>query len=111
MEDPDAAAVQTAANDAMAGGTTPFDELQFGAALDHGDLLLETARMKGSSGEANASGDVNLPTRTMDVRIVLRPSAPRPVPNIAIRLTGPLNHPQRTPELAELARFVAERAH
>ena len=28
-----------------------------------------------------------------------------------IRLTGSLDHPQRTPELAGLARFVAERAH
>jgi len=54
---------------------------------------------------------VNLPTQVMDLRIVLRPSASRPVPDIAIRLTGPLYHPQRTPELAGLARFVAERAH
>ncbi len=111
MENPDAAALETAASDAMAGGTTAFDELQLAAVIDHGDLLLETARMKGGSGEANASGDVNLPTQMMDLRIVLRPSASRPVPDIAIRLTGPLDHPQRTPELAGLARFVAERAH
>ena len=95
----------------MAGGTTAFDELQLAAVIDHGDLVLETARMKGGSGEANASGDVNLPTQMMDLRIVLRPSASRPVPDIAIRLNGPLDHPQRTPELAGLARFVAERAH
>ena len=73
MENPDAAALETVASDAMAGGTTAFDELQFAAVLDHGDLLLETARMKGGSGEANASGDVNLPTHMMDLRIVLRP--------------------------------------
>ncbi len=111
MENPDAAALETAASEAMAGGTTAFDELRFAAVLDHGDLLLETARMKGGSGEANASGDVNLPTQMMDLRIVLRPNASRPVPDIALRLTGPLDHPQRTPELAGLARFVAERAH
>jgi hypothetical protein len=111
MENPDAEALETAASDAMAGGTTAFDELQLAAVIDHGDLLLETARMKSASGEANASGDVNLPTQMMDLRIVLRPSASRPVPEIAIRLTGPLDHPQRTPELAGLARFVAERAH
>ena len=111
MENPDAEALETAASDAMAGGTTAFDELQLAAVIDHGDLLLETARMKSASGEANASGDVNLPTQMMDLRIVLRPSASRPVPDIAIRLTGPLDHPQRTPELAGLARFVAERAH
>ena len=73
MENPDAAAVETGASDAMAGGTTAFDELQLAAVIDHGDLLLETARMNGGSGEANASGDVNLPTQTMDLRIVLRP--------------------------------------
>jgi hypothetical protein len=111
MENPDAEALETAASDAMAGGTTAFDELQLAAVIDHGDLLLETARMKSASGEANASGDVNLPTQMMDLRIVLRPSASRPVPDVAIRLTGPLDHPQRTPELAGLARFVAERAH
>jgi hypothetical protein len=111
MENPDAAALETAASEAMAGGTTAFDELRIAAVIDHGDLRLETARMKGGSGEANASGDVNLPTQTMDLRIVLRPTVARPMPDIAIRLTGPLDHPQRTPELAGLARFVAERAH
>ena len=111
MENPDAAAVETAASEAMAGGTTAFDGLQLAAVIDHGDLLLETARMNSGSGEANAFGDVNLPTQMMDLRIVLRPSASRPVPEIAIRLTGPLGHPQRTPELAGLARFIAERAH
>ncbi len=111
MENPDASAVETGASNAMASGTTAFDELQLAAVIDHGDLLLETARMNSGSGEANASGDVNLPTQTMDLRIVLRPRASRPVPEIALRLTGPLDHPQRTPELAGLARFVAERAH
>jgi uncharacterized protein involved in outer membrane biogenesis len=111
MENPDAAALETAAGEALAGGTTAFDELRLAAVIDHGDLVLEAARMKGGSGEANASGDVNLPTQMMDMRIVLRPSASRPVPDIAIRLNGPLDHPQRTPELAGLARFVAERAH
>jgi uncharacterized protein involved in outer membrane biogenesis len=111
MENPDAVAVETAASDAMAGGTTAFDELRLAAALDHGDLMLETARLKSGSGEANASGDVNLPTRMMDLRIVLRPTSSRPTPDVAIRLSGPLDHPQRTPELAGLARFIAERAH
>jgi uncharacterized protein involved in outer membrane biogenesis len=111
MENPDAAAVEAAAGDALAGGITAFDELQLAGALEHGDLMLETANLRGSAGEASAAGDVNLPTQMMDLRIVLRPSSPRPAPDIAIRLTGPLDHPQRTPELAGLARFVAERTH
>jgi hypothetical protein len=32
-------------------------------------------------------------------------------PEIAIRMFGPFAHPERTSELANLARFVAERTH
>jgi uncharacterized protein involved in outer membrane biogenesis len=106
----DLASAKSEAIDALGMGATGFDELDIAANLAHGDLSLNTARLSGSAGEADLLGDINLPTGALDVRVALRPALPNP-PEIAIRLTGTLDRPIRTPELANLARFVAERAH
>jgi hypothetical protein len=50
---------------------------------------------------------MNLATRALDVRIALQPALPTP-PEVAIRLTGPIDRPNRTLELDGLARWVAE---
>jgi AsmA-like C-terminal region/AsmA family len=108
-ENPDAVAAQSAASDALALGVSAFDRLDVAASVAHGYLSLDAARLRGSGGIAEATGGMNLATRMLDLRIALRPALPDP-PEIAIRLTGPMDHPVRTPELASLARFVAERA-
>jgi uncharacterized protein involved in outer membrane biogenesis len=106
----DLASARSEAIDALGMGATGFDELDITANLAHGDLSLSTARLSGSAGEADLTGGMNLPTGALDVRVALRPALPNP-PEISIRLTGTLDRPIRTPELANLARFVAERAH
>ena len=50
---------------------------------------------------------MNLATQALDVRIALRPALANP-PEIAIHLTGPLDRLNRTPELANLTRWMAE---
>jgi hypothetical protein len=52
---------------------------------------------------------VNLAAQTLDVEIALQPALPNP-PEIAIHFSGPLGHPERTSELAGLARWMAELA-
>jgi uncharacterized protein involved in outer membrane biogenesis len=107
---PELTAARSEAIDALGVGTTGFDTLDIAASLAHGDLSLDAVRLRGSAGEADLTGGLNLPTGTLDLRIALRPALPNP-PEIAIRLTGPIDRPTRAPELANLARFVAERAH
>ena len=106
----DLAAAKSAVIEALGQGATGFDNLTVEASLAHGDLSLDTVQLHGSAGDAVLTGGVNLPTQSLDLRFALRPALPDP-PEIAIRLTGPLDHPIRTPELANLSRFVAERAH
>jgi hypothetical protein len=50
---------------------------------------------------------MNLTNQALDVTIALQPSLPSP-PEIAIHLTGSTDRPTVTPELAGLARWMAE---
>jgi uncharacterized protein involved in outer membrane biogenesis len=107
---PNLAAAEIAATGALGEGSTGFDRLDIVANLAHGDLSLNTVQMRGAAGDADITGGMNLAHQTLDLRIALRPALVNP-PEIAIRVTGPLDRPNRTPELANLIRFVAERAH
>ena len=53
---------------------------------------------------------MNLASQMLDVWIALLPALPSP-PEVAIHLTGPLDTPNRAPELAGLARWMAALAH
>lgn len=106
----DAVAAQRTAGDALSGGTTRFDRLEVSGSLAHGDLTMGTALLQSGVGEAKATGDADLPGQELDLHIVLRPAI-QDAPEIGVGLTGPFDHLQRTPDLANLARFVAERTH
>ncbi len=106
----DALAAQRTASDALSGGTTRFDRLEVSGSIAHGDLTLNAARLQSGVGEAKASGDANLPGQELDLHIVLRPAI-QDAPEIGVGLSGPFDRLQRTPDLANLARFVAERTH
>jgi uncharacterized protein involved in outer membrane biogenesis len=97
---------QTAAEEALRSGVTPFDRLELDVGIAHGDAVLGTATLNGPAGTAQATGNLGLPSQTLDLRIALRPAVPNP-PEIALHLAGPIGHPSRTSELAELARWMA----
>ena len=109
IEKPDTKAAEAAASDALASGATGFDRLDLRASLSHGDLLLDEGLLTGIAGEARFAGGLHLATQALDVRITLQPALPNP-PEIVVRVTGPLGSPVRTPELANLARWMAELA-
>jgi uncharacterized protein involved in outer membrane biogenesis len=110
VETSDPKAVEAAANDALRSGATGFDRLDLGANIAHGDLVLDTGSLTGAAGEAHISGSVNLASQALDVWIALQPALPSP-PEVAIHLTGPIDRPNRAPELAGLARWMAALAH
>jgi hypothetical protein len=109
VEKPDAMSAEAAASDALASGATGFDRLELNAALSHSDLSLDRGLLTGIAGEARFTGGMNLATQALDMRIALQPALANP-PEIVIRVTGPLDQPSRTPELANLARWMAELA-
>ena len=106
MERPDPKSTQAAANDALRSGATGFDRLEVGADITHGDLVLDTGRLTGVAGEAHVSGGMNLADHTLDVWVALHPALPSP-PEVSIHLIGPIEQPNRAPELADLARWMA----
>ena len=105
---PDHGAAATTTRDALMGGNTGFDRLDLGGTIAHGDLSLDAARMTSDAGVAEFTGVVGLASDTLDMRILLRPAIPDP-PEIVLRLTGPIEHPNRLPELARLSRWLADR--
>jgi hypothetical protein len=110
VEKSDPKSVEAAANEALHTGVTGFEQLELGASVAHGDLTLDTGSLTGAAGEAHISGGVNLDAGLLDIRIAVQPALPSP-PEVVIRLTGPIDQPNRTSELAGLARWMAELAH
>jgi len=110
VEKPDPKSAQIAADDALHSGATGFDRLDVVADIVHGDLVLDSGGMTGGAGEAHVGGRMNLADRSLDVRIELQPAVPSP-PAIAIHLSGPIDRPNRTVELADLARWMAALVH
>jgi AsmA-like C-terminal region/AsmA family len=110
VENPDVKAAEAAASEALGSGATGFDRLDLSGIVSHGDLSLDGGLLTGIAGEARLTGGMNLATQALDLRIALQPALPNP-PEIVIRVTGSLDRPERTSELASLARWMAEVAH
>ena len=102
---PDDAAIRQA----LDGGATPFETLSIAARADRGTLVFGQAQLSGPAGTASASGSLNLPAASADLRIDLRPAIADP-PEIGLRLTGPWDGLQRTAELAGIARWRIAKA-
>ena len=105
---PDHGAAATTTRDALMGGSTSFDRLDLSGSIAHGDLSLDAAHMTSGAGVVELTGVVRLASDMLDLRVLLQPAVPDP-PEIALRLAGPIDHPSRSPELARLSRWLADR--
>ncbi len=110
VEKADPKSAETEAVDSLSSGVTGFERLDLGASLAHGDLTLDRGLLTAVGGEAHAAGSLDLVRRTLDLKIALQPAVPSP-PEVAIRFTGSIDHPNRSVELAGLARWMAELVH
>lgn len=91
---------------ALSEGVTPFATLAVQAQVAHGVVTLESGALAAPSGSVSLGGSIDLPGAAADLRLALRPATPEP-PELALRLTGPLDAMQRTPELSDLIRWRA----
>ncbi len=105
---PDAAAAQSAVAEALRSGVTPFTRLEADGTLSHGTITLGRGAVTLPSGSIAATGSVDLPEEAIDVHLALQPAL-ETAPVIGLRLIGPVAAPSRSPELAGLARWLAER--
>ncbi|HYZ61133.1 MAG TPA: AsmA-like C-terminal region-containing protein, partial [Acetobacteraceae bacterium] len=103
---PDPAGMTASVRAALSGGTTPFSLLEAELQARRGVLTID-AKATAAAGAATLTGTLDLLGGTLEARLALRPG--NELPELATRLTGPATQPVRTPELAGLARWLAER--
>jgi uncharacterized protein involved in outer membrane biogenesis len=84
---------------ALSGGTTAFDHITLAATLATGALTLSEGDIVTPFGTARLAGLADLTDRTGELRLAVRPNVSDP-PELAVRFSGPLEHPTRTLELA-----------
>lgn len=98
-----------AAAAALAGGSTTFKKFAAVAQIASGVATLTSGSLSGPAGSAEISGSLNLPASMVGLHVALHPALPAP-PGLGLRLTGPLDNPVVTPELAGLIGWQASRA-
>jgi hypothetical protein len=102
----DRAGLADAIRAAVSAGRTPFATLEAALHAKKGVLSID-ATATAPSGAASFLGTLDLSGGALEGRLALRPGAE--LPELVTRLTGPATDPVRTPELAGLARWLAER--
>ncbi|WP_448207350.1 AsmA family protein [Azospirillum sp. sgz302134] len=95
---------------ALQGGETRFARLDGTFTMDKGTLRTEDLRLTSEVGEATGAGQVNLPDRTIDMRVRLAIQAESAVPPLTVRLTGPLDKPTRSFDMHDVQEHFARRA-
>ncbi|MCS6921227.1 MAG: AsmA family protein [Elioraea sp.] len=94
----------------FSGGTTPLSRAESALRVVAGTVLLERAEIASEEGAISLAGEIDVRTRSLDLSARIVPAAVVPPPRLGLRLTGPWERPARVPELAEAARYLAERA-
>ena len=92
---------------ALAGGGTGFERLLLEGDIERGGLALTRAAMSGPAGSVAASGTIDLGRAMLALRLAIAPAVPD-APEIGLRISGPVNAPERVPELAGAVRWRAE---
>ena len=108
LDQPDPRNATEAARTALLGGRTAFDTLDAPLTFERG-VVSAQAKLATAAGEASLGGSLDLLGGSIDLRLALQPSAAG-APALTERLTGSPGAPVRTPELAGLARWLADRA-
>jgi len=93
--------------EALLGGATAFEALQFGLRLQAGHAVLEEGRLAlAEAPEARLSGEFDLARGGMDLRLTTREGE---APAFGLRMTGAMAKPRLVPEIADWLRWRAER--
>ncbi|MDW8445467.1 MAG: AsmA-like C-terminal region-containing protein [Acetobacteraceae bacterium] len=93
----------------LSGGTTPVLAAQATLRAAAGAVLLDRAEIASEEGTVRLAGEVDLRTRSLDLTVSAVPAAAGQAPTLGLRVTGPWERPARIVELAEAARFLADR--
>lgn len=95
---------------AMKGGETPFDTLAATVTADHGVLRTDDARMAAPLGQASGAGTYDLLGATMTGQVTMAPATETAAPPVTLRLSGAVDAPSRSLDMAPVQSFLARRA-
>ncbi len=93
---------------ALGRGATPFTRMDVAGTIGNGLLTLFQGTITAPSVSVHATGSVDLPGAALDLTLALQPAL-EGAPAIGARLIGPAANPSRTPDLAELTRWLGAR--
>ncbi len=102
------ASVQSDVAEALRTGTTQFGTIRAEGTVSHGTVALGQAAVSLAAGSMAVTGSLDLPEEAIDAHLALQPAL-EAAPLIGLRLIGPVAAPSRSPELAELTRWLADR--
>jgi len=94
---------------ALSGGRTPFTRLDGTFAITQGVLRSNDIRLEGPSGAGRGTAMLDLPQQTIDAHGEFHLTEHPRAPPVGLKLTGPLDRPQRSFELQELQVYVLQR--
>ncbi len=99
-------AAAPAVAEALRSGATPFTRLDLDGTFAAGTLTLDRGAITAPAGVIAVTGSADAPGAAVALRLALRPALDG-APTLGLRLIGPVDAPSRTPELADLARWLA----
>ena len=110
LANPDRRRIPAKVSDALTTGASPFSRLDMPLQVQRGVLSGESSLLS-PSGRARLSGSIDLLGAAADGRIVIWPDVPNEPsgPELGLRVAGPAAALTRTPELAGLTLWLAER--
>lgn len=110
LANPDRRRIPAEASNALTTGTSPFSRLDMPLQAQRG-VLSGDGSLASPAGRARLSGSIDLLGAAADLRVAIWPDVPNEPsgPELGLRITGPAATLARTPELAALTLWLAER--
>ncbi|MCW2236265.1 AsmA family protein [Azospirillum canadense] len=94
----------------LQGGETQFARMDGTFVVDRGVLRTEDLKLDSDVGQASGAGQVNLPAKSIDMRVRVTILSEQALPPLTVRLSGPLAQPTRSFEMQEVQEYFAKRA-
>ncbi len=110
LADPDRRRIPAGVSNALTTGASPFSRLDLPLQIQRG-VLSGDGSLASPAGRARLSGSIDLLGAAADGRVAIWPDVPNELsgPELGLRIAGPAAALARTPELAGLTLWLAER--
>lgn len=93
---------------AMGKGKTPFSSFKGDIRFHKGVGTIQSMNLVAKGGEGKATGSINLPNYSLDVRSEFRLTEHPNLPPFRMHLVGPLDNPSRNLETSHLQKYMME---